>query len=135
MATQATDDSIEWLLSDLQSEYLAGFATRLAELRAALDRSARDPAAREGLQRFAHRIGGTAGTVGLSDLGDAGRAIELACTRCGWSPEELARLAAAIDDLAAIAARAASWPAGVPREPVAVASLPSFRALLEGAGA
>lgn len=130
--TLPSDDSIEWLLSDLQTEYLASFSARLGELRAALDASAVNPAAREGLQRLAHRIGGTAGTVGLFDLGDAGRAIEHACALSDWSAAAVCGLRAALDDLEAVAARAAAWPAGTPRSHVDVASLPSFRALRTG---
>lgn len=130
--TSLGDDSIEILLADLRAEYLSGFAARVAEIRAALARAATEPAAREGLQRLAHRIGGTSGTVGLLDLGLAGRAIEAYCARCGWSAASCARIAAAIDDLEAMAARAGAAPAGELYEPADLADYPAVVALQEG---
>lgn len=97
------DDTMEFLLADLRAEYLAALPARVQELRAALAQCATSTAAREDLQRFAHRIAGTAGTVGLLEVGRAGRALEETCARCDWTESArrgLAESIARLDDLA-----------------------------------
>ena len=94
------DESLEVLFADLRAEYLISLPERLREFCEAVAQGATDADARRLAQRLAHRMSGTAGTVGLTDIGLLGRAMEGYAAACDWSPDARAKLleAAALQD-------------------------------------
>jgi HPt (histidine-containing phosphotransfer) domain-containing protein len=92
---------IDAVLADLQREFLVMLPQRVQELRAALALAETDLAARVTVARIGHRLSGTAATVGLRGVGEAGRAIErFARSRpMTWSREDLDTLSRAVDAL------------------------------------
>lgn len=85
-------ESLEVLFADLRAEYLVSLPDRLREFCEAVALGAADPEARRLAQRLAHRISGTAGTVGLTEIGLVGRAMEGFAASCDWSDAARARL-------------------------------------------
>lgn len=76
MSSRDPSAAYEAVLRELQVDFIALLPERVDEMRSALTLLASDPAARTTLRRLGHRIGGTAATVGLDDVGRLGRAIE-----------------------------------------------------------
>jgi HPt (histidine-containing phosphotransfer) domain-containing protein len=97
VAFQGLDPAIQAVLRELQTEFLSLLPERLGELRSALTLLKTDPAARSTMKRLGHRIGGTAATVRLDEVGRVGRAIEhFVASRELWTDDDIARLAGII---------------------------------------
>lgn len=123
-------ESLEVLFADLRAEYLVSLPERLRELCEAVAQGASDVEARRLAQRLAHRMSGTAGTVGLTEIGLLGRAMEGYAAACDWSPEARARLL----DAAALQERfvreACACEAGGPTPSIQLRAEPIYLALL-----
>jgi HPt (histidine-containing phosphotransfer) domain-containing protein len=97
VSSQGLSPAYQAVLRELQAEFLSLLPERIGELRSALTLVATDPAARSTMKRLGHRIGGTAATVYLHEVGRVGRAIEhFVGARDAWSDDDVARLAAVV---------------------------------------
>lgn len=115
MSSHDPSAAYEAVLRELRGEFLALLPERVDEMRSALTLLVTDPAARTTLRRLGHRIGGTAATVGLDDVGRLGRAIEqYVSARDAWSLDDVRRLegvVALLDEWTREALRAPGAPA------------------------
>lgn len=124
LPTPAAEDVLDEALADLREEYLDSMPERIAELRGALGRCTEDVAAREIVRRGAHRIAGTAATVGLGAMGGVGRAMELYAVHAAWTPEDVKRLERAVDLVEECARR------GIQKQPTSgIENDPRYRAI------
>lgn len=76
----AAMNAFQATLERLRVEYVEGLGLRLVQARAnllACQAAPRDPAPLQELQRQMHTMAGTAGTLGLMDVGARARAIEI----------------------------------------------------------
>ncbi|MFO0629824.1 MAG: Hpt domain-containing protein [Polyangiales bacterium] len=103
---------------------------RLRELCDAVERGADDLEARRLAQRLAHRMSGTAGTVGLIDIGLLGRAMEGYAAACDWSAPARARLLEAVALQDRLVREACATEIGGPGSPTVLRSEPLYVALL-----
>jgi len=124
-------ESLEVLFADLRAEYLVSLPERLRELYEAVTRGAAEPEARRVAQRLAHRMSGTAGTVGLTDIGLVGRAIEGYASSCDWSPTARARLQEAVALQERLVREACACESGGPAPSIQIRSEAVYLALLE----
>lgn len=123
-------ESLEVLFADLRAEYLVSLPERLRELCEAVAQGEFDVEARRLAQRLAHRMSGTAGTVGLTDIGLLGRAMEGYAAACDWSPAARARLLEAAALQERMVREACACEAGGPLPPTQLRVEPIYAALL-----
>lgn len=122
-------ESLEVLFADLRAEYLVSLPERLREFSEAVAQGASDVDARRLAQRLAHRMSGTAGTVGLTEIGLLGRAMEGYAASCDWSPEARARLLEAAALQERFVREACACEAGGPMPSIQLAAEPIYLAL------
>jgi HPt (histidine-containing phosphotransfer) domain-containing protein len=125
-------ESLEVLFADLRAEYLVSLPERLRELCEAVAQGATDLEARRLAQRLAHRMSGTAGTVGLADIGMLGRAMEGFSASCDWSPAARARLLDAVALQERMVREACACEAGGPVPTIQLRAEPVYLALVAG---
>lgn len=123
-------ESLEVLFADLRAEYLVSLPDRLRELCEAVAQGASDVDARRLAQRLAHRMSGTAGTVGLTDIGLLGRAMESFAAACDWSPAARARLLDAAALQGRLVREACACEAGGPSPQTQLRAEPAYFTLL-----
>lgn len=135
MSPRAGVPTYEEVLRELQDEFLTLLPGRVAELRSSLDLCETDAAARVTVQRIGHRLGGTAATVGLDEVGAVGQLLERFAVATDWSVEAIGRardVVALLDAWTLEALRpGAVRPRGVTDDPRVAA----LRALTNGVGA
>ena len=84
-------------LAALRLDFAARLPAKVAEVEAAVRAAQRDPAALVDAVRLAHRLGGSAGSYGHVELGEAIRRVEDLLVRAPTPWDEIARaLATAI---------------------------------------
>lgn len=123
-------ESLEVLFADLRAEYLVSLPERLRELCDAVSEGATDLEARRLAQRLAHRMSGTAGTVGLTDIGLMGRAMEGFAATCDWSPAARERLREAVALQERLVREACACETGGPSPTILLRGEPAYLALL-----